>query len=605
VIFLIPQNNPQAMILHEYNKTHREKFNQKLFERSNDDIINALKDVIRSCQRTSHAVIRVIQFEVIEDYDEVQKILRRSEDERLRKQSKKINVYNYIDLKDSDILLLKVDYYIKAKDGSDILTVYIAIPRIVDKYYFRISGNTYYAMYQIVDNSTYNNSMSSSKKQSVTLKTMFMPIRIYRETANLSLKFINKHIKAVAYPSIIFSKKLNTAKYIFAKFGFVNALNFLGVLDSVYVCKDTSTVTDMDKQIYYYFNTPSSDIVIRVPICIFDNDYYIQSIITTIIQSIHRDTKYNNLYDNQFWLASLGGDFKNFDQVKGSAVLDSLEYVYDIITYSKIRLPEEDKQTIYHILRWMCREFTQLRIKDNLNLSFKRIRIAEYIASLYVAKLSRGIYRISDLGDKVTLKNIKKAINILPLILLHQIAKCNLVNYKNNVSDLDSVFAIKYSYKGISGIGDGNGKSVPDIYRMIHPSHLGRVDLDTSSASDPGMSGILCPLSDIYDNGMMSEIDEPNDWQNDYNQMMDNYKKLMGLKEIIQMEKEVMKIENPVREEMITESINILNGLRCPIQEIQNDYGLPSVEVPLEDGFVICTEYGDIDEPYENSPLDY
>ena len=41
------------------------------------------------------------------------------------------------------------------------------------------------------------------------------------------------------------------------------------------------------------------------------------------------------------------------------------------------------------------------------------------------------------------------------------------------------------------------------------------------------------------------------------------------------------------------------------IQEIQNDYGLPSVEVPLEDGFVICTEYDDINEPYGDSPLDY
>ena len=32
-------------------------------------------------------------------------------------------------------------------------------------------------------------------------------------------------------------------------------------------------------------------------------------------------------------------------------------------------------------------------------------------------------------------------------------------------------------------------------------SHIGRVDKDSSSNSDPGMSGILCPYATIYENG--------------------------------------------------------------------------------------------------------
>ena len=100
------------------------------------------------------------------------------------KNKNKENEYNYINLKDSEVKLLIVNYFIQLKDKSEKLSVIIAVPKFVDKYYFKLYGNVYSPLYQIVDGSTYNNSTSNSKEHSVTLKTMFMPIRIYRKVTN-------------------------------------------------------------------------------------------------------------------------------------------------------------------------------------------------------------------------------------------------------------------------------------------------------------------------------------------------------------------------------------------------------------------------------------
>ena len=187
----------QREFIHSYNDKFRPKFNQELFVRSDDEIVQAMKNVVYSCERESTFTIKVLDFEVIDDYDDVNHILWEYEDSIINKTSKtkkddestaqkkssggkkKDNQFAYINLKDSALKLIKVTYFIritekKNGDVSDVVTVYIAIPRIVDKFYFRLNGNTYSAMYQIVDASTYNNSASrNARKQSITFKTIF------------------------------------------------------------------------------------------------------------------------------------------------------------------------------------------------------------------------------------------------------------------------------------------------------------------------------------------------------------------------------------------------------------------------------------------------
>ena len=56
----------QSEMIYDYNLNNRPKFNRELFVRNDNDIINAIKDVIYSCQRESTFIIRVLEFEVID-----------------------------------------------------------------------------------------------------------------------------------------------------------------------------------------------------------------------------------------------------------------------------------------------------------------------------------------------------------------------------------------------------------------------------------------------------------------------------------------------------------------------------------------------------------
>ena len=552
----------QKQMISEFNKEYFEKFNPEFFKFSEDDIIESLKKIILSCQRNKSFTIKVEGFTVVEDYDEIRNILRSYEESIVKgpkgQNGRKENQYDYINLKDSDVKLLIVDYYIAIKDQQDRLKVYIMVPRIVDKFYFHIGGNDYSAMHQIVDASTYNNSNTNSKIQSVTLKTMFMPIRIYK--INETLKTTKKEqIKTVLYEAGMFSRTISVFKYFLAHFGWYNTMAFFN-LDSTIV---KITDHDIKNDDFYTFN--KNNIYVNVSKFMFI-DPIVQSFVCNVIKSVDKNTTKEKLYTRDFWIASLGSEFSSNAYEKGLNILDSLESNYDQITHETIHLPEEYKSDIYRILRWMVTEFSILRNKDNFNISTKKLRKADYIASIYSMKLAKGIYRISDLGKKADIKTIRKAIFTKPNYLINRLIKgCSLVSYRNMVSDLDAFTALKYTYKGIAGIGENKKNSVPVMYRYIYPEHLGRVDLDASSASDPGISGSLCPLADIYD-GSFSEFEEPHYWDAEFMSLVAEYKKRRGLKEAIIFKESVLGIHiDQYEKDIIDDSLDVAKKLISPI----------------------------------------
>ena len=484
----------------------------------------------------------------------------------------KDNKYNYISLKDSKIKLLIVNYYIRIYDGkpdspdnSKRLRVLIEVPRIVDKYYFQIFGNIYSSMFQVVDGSTYNNTSSNSKSQSVVLKTMFMAIRLYR---------YKKHIDTVNYGTIpcvfflsrIFNKPIMIMNYLLAKFGIYKLTEALKVID-FRISDKHNPEEDKDRYV-----VKKNNLYISLPKFIYENDPVAQSLLYTVSLDIAKDATLNDIFTKEYWVKTLGHKFGNRTEKKGYAILDSLESIYDLSTQSAIRLPYEDKKDIYAILIWAIREFSALRQKDIFDISFKRLRFPEYIAALYAIKIAKGIIRITDAGN-LSVDQIVKVINIYPDYLLKQITRDKLVNYKNLVNDADALYALKFTYKGVSGIGEDNnnkGSSVPPAFRRVHPSHLGRVDLDTSSATDPGLSGMLCPLADIYDNSF-SDYQEPNTWREKTDELLKEYRELMGFKEAFDLKRELGFHVDNSRAALIDESMDMIRDLLSPVTVIENE----------------------------------
>lgn len=576
----------QAHFLSLFNENYRPKFNEKLFERSDDEIIQELLKIIYSCQREQNGfTFKVKNYQLIEDYAQIKEILFNYEESmRKGKNKKKINRYEFIDLKDTDLKLLIITYYIQVGDDAIELVNYIEVPRVVNKYYFRLAGNLYSAMYQIVDGSTYNSSTSkNSRCDNICFKTAFMPIRLYKSSYSIKLASGEEHT-LTNFSIATFNKLFSSFKYILARFGLYGTFQFMNI-NVISISKDA---VEDDK--LYSFKTNSSEVFVNVPKFVCDGDMVVQSLVCSICLCINKNTKYENIFNQSYWLQMLGMEFGNASEGKGLSLLQSLEGVYDISTKEGLHLPPEKKETIYDIIKWMIQEFPALNAKDNLDISTKRVRYAPYIASLFGMKLATIMHSLTDLAAKNKLKMdvvIKKMRSIKPSYLIDSLAKCQLVVYRNLVNDLDSITAIKFTYKGISGIGNKTNVSVPEIYKTIHPSHLGRVDMDSSSKSDPGLSGILCPLTNIYDDSF-SEYDEPVTWDEGFNKLMTEYQSLEGLKNVYTVRQQVFGEDNSETINSVQCTIDIMKELMSPIYEVEcsTEYGI----VPLEEGGYIYYE---------------
>lgn len=565
----------QLDMIHKFNAENRIPFNPILFQEADVGIIDYLKKVILSCERDRVFTIKVEGFEVIEDYDQIMNKLRDYE-ATLNKNNNKDNVYDYINLKETDMRLLVVHYYIAIKDEEDHIEVLIGTPRSVDKYYFRINGNVYSAMWQIVDASTYNSATSSSKKDSITLKTLFQPLRVYRYQTNKKTSLVDyvtgELVPCSYFTSYVFKKSLLAMKYILAKYGFYEAVkffhfNYISVFDHDPLLEDRENLDPKDIYVFERFG-----IYVVVPIQLFNDSVELQSFVYTICQCITKGCRYSDFFTIEFWLLALAAEFNNDTIDKGLSILDSLEFVLDKITQEELALPDEDKQDVYHILRWMIMEFSSLRLKNNLDISIKRVRRPQYCVALYAMKVSTSIYHISDIGKKATIDTIKKALKTSPMYLLNAIANCKLVNYRNYVNDLDALVALKYTFKGVSGIGE-KSNSMPNIYRAVSKYQLGITDPDSSSPGDPGASGTICPTAKVYDNGMLSEYKEPNTWRYSIDAMFEAYRKTKGLKEcMIAVEGLLGGDTSDTVEELDQHLIQFETTVNPLIKEVQDSY---------------------------------
>ncbi len=560
-------SNVQGDFIRKYNDEHRIPFNDELFIRDDDEIVSEVMKVIMSIQRKNDTfTLLVDSFTITEDYDKINQILGEWKNRtQQRKKKKDINEYEYVNLKETACKLLTVHYFIQVKEESRMMDVHILIPKIVNKYYFKIGGNMWLAMLQIVDGSTYNNSLvANPKNQSISFKIISTPVRMFKNIQEFT--DVNDEVfYCNFYTSNIMKKTLPMFKYILAKYGFVGTQEFTQI-DCIFFSEEPIT----DKKVYCL--KLKENLYLNCPRFIFDKDNVVQSLFYTIWQGISKFKKVDlkRAMSNEFWLEVLGDEFKTPTSKKGLDLLTSLEGIYDITTKEDLRLNDYSKRNIYSILLWIIREFPRLRQKDNLDVSLKKIRYGQHIAALYSMKLIRGIKIITSSKNKITVEKIMKSIRTKPKFLLDCVCKSNLVNYRNLVNDLDSILALKYSFKGISGIGNENNQSIPDIYRHVHPSHMGILDVDSSPKSDPGISGVLCPMVKLYD-GYFSEYQETDLWEEEFEQTMKDYRDMVNHKELLHYKKRVGMRVDDTELTIIEENLKVAERMISPLKYQHKD----------------------------------
>lgn len=539
--------------IHDYVQNHVDDFNDQLFLRSDEAIIDQLEKIIISIQTHGLFTIKVKGFTVVDNYDDIQVILRKHY-ERVLKGSKKAaddNRFNYIDLQESKIKLLIVHYETSYKNERENLDVIIEVPRVVNKFYFFLKGNYYSPMYQIVDASTYNNSSSkkNSKKATITLKTNFQPIRITRFEVSVGDTDGNKY-SFTSFSCFAFNKSVPAIVYLFAKYGVVKALENLGLANYLFISSDNQSNED----ICSFCSSKNDKIFINVN-RYFMNNPIIQHAVVTLLNMITSSMNFNDLYNTDIWIERLGGGFVTQNKLqKGLTILKSFESTLDINIQEQIYLPWKYKKDMFVLLQWLLCEFNNLKMKDTMNITTKKVRCAEYIAAIYAKKLTTNIHRLSNKGKKINLKEIERTINIKPDWLIVEITKSQLVGFRNIVNDMDAFLATKFTYKGISGVGDTNGsngsRSIPNQFRLLDISNMGILDPDASSPSDPGVNGSIIPFLKLNTNGYLSDTKEPITYEQELKELSDEYKKIKGLREVIELKHNVLDDNNVTTEDV-------------------------------------------------------
>ena len=565
----------QSQIMAEYAEEYGNKFNPALFIKDEDEIIEYLKKIILACERNRVYMINVIGFRVIEDQDEIKQTIIEYEREKFERKNRYSKVkknfdtsrFDIIDLRPSAIKLLVTRYYVSINNDYEYFTVIIKVPRIVDKYYFLIYGKYYLAINQIIDASTYNNSNTNpnaktKKKQSISFRTIFMKTMMFRNFH--TLKTTKKEaIKLTYYTSNIFTKNVLTFKYIFAKFGFFEGLEFMNMRDCIRI-----TLFDPNDPEMYTFCRSNKKIFISVPKMLLDNQPPVQSMIYTVYKTLAKESDFDEYHLRRFWLKSLGGDFGNFSIDKGAGILDSFENIYEDIIRDGLHLPPDKKEDMYDIIKWMVGNYIELRQKDNLDISTKRIRWALYLACHYSASIAEGLYRIADTNSKsadCSIDAIRKAIVTDPDILLKALSQGNkLVMSRNDVNSDDALNALKFSFKGLGGIGDTNKSAISKLFRTVNISHIGRVDVTYSSNNDPGMSGLICPMADVYDDSF-SEYEEPNGWEDKFNELVKQYRSLKTQKEMFKISEDFIgKKPDDKKVKLVEDTIPAVQSMIVP-----------------------------------------
>lgn len=386
---------------------------------------------------------------------------------------------------------------VKQDDGSTKImskryTKKILIPLKDEDGYYMLKGKRYILMYQLVDSTTY------STTNSVVLKSI-MPIPLKRKVKHIHDVDRNQYIVPI-YSTTIFKNEINMMLLFFAKMGFLESLKYLSVDKAIFVSDNMSD--DLDKYIYFRIN---NGLYIKVNRFIFNESNEVKSIVGMMLDCMNNRTVISNVTDINFWLEKLGNQQNiqqpAFKRAKAKNLLLSADRMMDMTTRRVLNIAPDHKDSMYSALRWMFMNYNELKSKRIMDITNKRLRDNEYIASLMTNELSKSLYRIMNKVRKPQSRNLNTLEELFSFrgdILINNLYNSGLFKYDDVVNDMDFWNKLKYTIKGPNSQGGSSGKTIATCQRGIDPSFVGRIDLNVVGNSDPGATGILVPFIKTY-----------------------------------------------------------------------------------------------------------
>lgn len=272
------------------------------------------------------------------------------------------------------------------------ITKSMLIPLQDDNGYYYLRGKKYYLIYQMLEKSTYTSS------QSVTLKSL-MPIAVKRNTIDVEDVDGNKYTLPCYYV-FVFRKEIAII-LIFLSKGLNFALNYLHVNNVISFLPKLPKERNEDK-LYFGLSTKCYLVVDKE---LFNKYPYIQSIVGGFCTISTNRVTIEQLDDPAQWIKRVTVP-NNYE--KGKSILKYVNRLLDETTKKTLKLPKYCTNDIYDLLRWIMENFNELRLKDNCDLSNKRLRCNEYIASLLTKEFSKRLNRIISMGDKATIDNMRE-----------------------------------------------------------------------------------------------------------------------------------------------------------------------------------------------------
>ena len=434
-----------------YVNKNEERFNYPLINREcDDDLVDYIVDCCKSLEVLEY--IKFIGYEYVTNESEI----NTSEyiDARSRTKPKKNDTTKYMYIQDSRYAELRLKFKLECGGESKVITKKLLIPIPDDNLYYTIKGNKYFLLYQVVDAASY------TTKSSIVLKSM-MPVNLKMKQYTAKSTY-GESYTAPIYTIAVFRKDMDVLIFYLAKMGIKETLEYYSV-DKI--MRFTETVENPEEFIYF---TISSKLYLEIDKIFFNKYTYVKSIAFMLLTLMTNRMTMDNLYNKDFWIeeiGALGTVNKNNQYDKGVNTMIFFDRIIDDTTKKILKLHPIHKKDIYSILRWLIQNFGELRKKDSMDLSNKRLRCNEYIASLLTKTFSEKLNRIIAMGNKATLRNVEEIFKFQGDLILSQLHRSGLLRYDDNVNDLDVFGKLKITFKGPNSLGNSNDNSISTRFR--------------------------------------------------------------------------------------------------------------------------------------------